>query len=78
MNEAIGYYIQSKPITEPAALAMTFSKIDPEVARRAENIPCLFGSMASMASLQWWKVGIGYPGEREAQKIYMGKIMHQI
>lgn len=32
MNSAIGDYLQKKPPENPAVLAMTFSKIDPEVA----------------------------------------------
>ncbi len=68
MNNAIGDYLQKKPPTDPAVLAMTFSKIDPDVAPS--------GGHTLFAWAQWHPYelqdGLHWDDirEREAQKIY--------
>lgn len=68
MNNAIGDYLQKRPPAEPAVLAMTFSKIDPEVAPS--------GGHTLYAWAQWHPYelqdGVHWDDirEQEAQKIY--------
>lgn len=68
MNRAIGDYMQGKPPENPAVLAMTFSKIDPEVAKD--------GNHTLFAWAQWhpYELANGENWddirEREADKIY--------
>ena len=68
MNNAIGDYLQKKPPTDPAVLAMTFSQIDPDVAPS--------GGHTLFAWAQWHPYelqdGLHWDDirEREAQKIY--------
>jgi len=68
MNRAIGDYMKGNPPEEPAVLAMTFSKIDPEVAKD--------GKHTLFAWAQWHPYelanGIHWDDirEREAEKIY--------
>ncbi|MEL0011023.1 MAG: NAD(P)/FAD-dependent oxidoreductase, partial [Bacteroidota bacterium] len=68
MNAAIGDYIQGKPPEKPAALAMTFSKIDPEVAKDGKH------TMFVWAQWHPYQLSTGERWddirEREAQKIY--------
>jgi phytoene dehydrogenase-like protein len=68
MNAAIGDYIQGKPPEKPAALAMTFSKIDPEVAKDGKH------TMFVWAQWHPYQLSTGEHWddirEREAQKIY--------
>ena len=68
MNEAIGDYMQSKPPRKPAALAMTFSKIDPEVAKDGKHTMFVWAQWHpySLANGEKWDD----IREREAQKIY--------
>jgi len=68
MNRAIGDYTKGLPPQDPAVLAMTFSKIDPEVAKD--------GKHTLFAWAQWHPYelsnGLNWDDirEREAQKIY--------
>lgn len=68
LNNAIGDYLQKKPPANPAVLAMTFSKIDPDV------VPS--GGHTLFAWAQWHPYelleGLRWDDirEREAQKIY--------
>lgn len=68
MNDAIGDYQKKKPPADPAVLAMTFSKIDPDVAPS--------GGHTLFAWAQWHPYelqdGLYWDEirEREAQKIY--------
>lgn len=68
MNNAIGDYIRKRPPEQPAVLCMTFSKIDPEVARD--------GKHTLFAWAQWHPYeladGLSWDDirEREAEKIY--------
>lgn len=68
MNNAIGDYMRGKPPEDPAVLAMTFSKIDPDVAPS--------GGHTLFAWAQWhpYKLqdGVHWDDirEREADKIY--------
>lgn len=68
MNSAIGDYMKKLPPENPAVLAMTFSKIDPEVARE--------GKHTLFAWAQWYPYeladGLHWDDirEREAEKIY--------
>lgn len=68
MNNAIGDYLQKKPPTNPAVLAMTFSQIDPDVAPS--------GGHTLFAWAQWHPYELQDDlhwddiREREAQKIY--------
>lgn len=68
MNDAIGDYTRKQPPEKPAVLCMTFSKIDPEVARD--------GNHTLFAWAQWhpYELANGMHWdeirEREAQKIY--------
>ncbi|WP_234572135.1 phytoene desaturase family protein [Rhodohalobacter sp. 614A] len=68
MNRAIGDYIKKRPPENPAVLAMTFSKIDPDVAKDGKHT--LFGWA------QWhpYELSDGKHWddirEREAEKIY--------
>lgn len=68
MNRAIGDYIKGCPPSEPAVLAMTFSKIDPDVAKD--------GKHTLFAWAQWhpYQLSNGEHWddirEREAEKIY--------
>ncbi|TVQ65967.1 MAG: NAD(P)/FAD-dependent oxidoreductase [Balneolaceae bacterium] len=68
MNRAISDYIKGNPPEEPAVLAMTFSKIDPDVARD--------GKHTLFAWAQWhpYELSNGEKWddirEREAEKIY--------
>jgi phytoene dehydrogenase-like protein len=68
MNNAIGDYMKGQPPQDPAVLAMTFSKIDPEVAKD--------GAHTLFAWAQWhpYELSDGTHWddirEREAQKIY--------
>ncbi|WP_445665791.1 phytoene desaturase family protein [Fodinibius sp. AD559] len=68
MNDAIGDYLQKKPPTDPAVLAMTFSQIDPDVAPS--------GGHTLFAWAQWHPYQLQDDlhwddiREREAQKIY--------
>jgi phytoene dehydrogenase-like protein len=68
MNRAIGDYMKGNPPEEPAVLAMTFSKIDPEVAKD--------GNHTLFAWAQWhpYELSNGEQWddirEREAEKIY--------
>jgi phytoene dehydrogenase-like protein len=68
MNEAIGDYMQSKPPRKPAALAMTFSKIDPEVAKDGKHTMFVWAQWHpyTLANGEKWDD----IREREAQKIY--------
>jgi phytoene dehydrogenase-like protein len=68
MNRAIGDYMKKLPPEDPAVLAMTFSKIDPEVAKD--------GNHTLFAWAQWhpYELSNGEKWddirEREAEKIY--------
>lgn len=68
MNRAIGDYMKGNPPEDPAVLAMTFSKIDPEVAKD--------GNHTLFAWAQWHPYelanGVQWDDirEREAEKIY--------
>ncbi|TVR17550.1 MAG: NAD(P)/FAD-dependent oxidoreductase [Balneolaceae bacterium] len=68
MNRAIGDYMKGYPPDEPAVLAMTFSKIDPEVAKD--------GKHTLFAWAQWHPYelanGVKWDDirEKEAEKIY--------
>jgi phytoene dehydrogenase-like protein len=68
MNNAIGYYMQKRPPQKPAVLCMTFSKIDPEVAKD--------GKHTLFAWAQWHPYELSNNmhwddiREKEAQKIY--------
>jgi phytoene dehydrogenase-like protein len=68
MNRAIGDYMKGVPPEDPAVLAMTFSKIDPEVAKD--------GKHTLFAWAQWhpYELSNGEKWddirEREAEKIY--------
>jgi phytoene dehydrogenase-like protein len=68
MNRAIGDFMKGNPPEEPAVLAMTFSKIDPEVAKD--------GNHTLFAWAQWhpYELSNGEKWdnirEREADKIY--------
>ncbi len=68
MNDAIADYLKGKPPENPAVLAMTFSKIDPDVAKD--------GNHTLFAWAQWHpyelRDGLHWDDirEREAQKIY--------
>ena len=68
MNRAIGDYMKGNPPEDPAVLAMTFSKIDPEVAKD--------GKHTLFAWAQWHPYelanGVKWDDirEREAEKIY--------
>ena len=68
MNRAIGDYMKGNPPEDPAVLAMTFSKIDPEVAKD--------GKHTLFAWAQWhpYELANGKSWEdireREAEKIY--------
>ncbi|MDR9364140.1 MAG: NAD(P)/FAD-dependent oxidoreductase [Balneolaceae bacterium] len=68
MNRAIGDYMKKQPPKDPAVLAMTFSKIDPEVAKD--------GNHTLFAWAQWhpYELADGRHWddirEREAEKIY--------
>lgn len=68
MNRAIGDYMKGEPPAEPAVLAMTFSKIDPDVAKD--------GKHTLFAWAQWHPYNLSNGEhwdnirEREAEKIY--------
>jgi phytoene dehydrogenase-like protein len=68
MNRAIGDYMKGNPPVDPAVLAMTFSKIDPDVAKD--------GKHTLFAWAQWhpYELSNGQNWddirEREAEKIY--------
>lgn len=68
MNRAIGDYMKGNPPDEPAVLAMTFSKIDPEVAKD--------GNHTLFAWAQWHPYDLASDKnwddirEKEAEKIY--------
>jgi len=68
MNNAIGDYTKGLPPEKPAALAMTFSAIDPEVAKDGKH------TMFVWAQWHPYKLSNGEHWddirEREAQKIY--------
>ncbi|SMO76123.1 phytoene desaturase family protein [Fodinibius sediminis] len=68
MNNAIGDYLKKRPPEDPAVLAMTFSKIDPEVAPSGGHTLYAWAQWHPYAlqdNLHWDNIR-----EREAQKIY--------
>jgi phytoene dehydrogenase-like protein len=68
MHNAIGDYMKGLPPENPAVLAMTFSKIDPEVARDGKHTLFAWAQWhpyEMQQGLKWDDIR-----EREAQKIY--------
>ncbi len=68
MNRAIGDYVKGRPPEEPAVLAMTFSKIDPDVAKDGKHTLFAWAQWHPYQlanGLQWDDIR-----EREAEKIY--------
>lgn len=68
MNRAIGDYMKGNPPEEPAVLAMTFSKIDPEVAKDGKHTLFAWAQWHPYElanGVQWDDIR-----EREAEKIY--------
>ena len=68
MNRAIGDYMKGLPPEDPAVLAMTFSKIDPEVAKDGKHTLFAWAQWHPYEltnGLKWDDIR-----EREAEKIY--------
>jgi phytoene dehydrogenase-like protein len=68
MNNAIGDYMQKLPPKKPAVLAMTFSKIDPDVAKDGKHTMFVWAQWHPYElahGMQWDDIR-----EQEAQKIY--------
>jgi phytoene dehydrogenase-like protein len=68
MNNAIGEYLQKRPPEKPAVLAMTFSKIDPDVAKDGKHTMFVWAQWHPYElanGLKWDDIR-----EQEAQKIY--------
>lgn len=68
MNRAIGDYMKGMPPEDPAVLAMTFSKIDPDVARDGKHTLFAWAQWHPYelaGGLKWDDIR-----EREAEKIY--------
>lgn len=68
MNQAIGDYMKRMPPENPAVLAMTFSKIDPEVAKDGKHTLFAWAQWHPFEladGVQWDDIR-----EREAEKIY--------
>ncbi|MEX2346438.1 MAG: NAD(P)/FAD-dependent oxidoreductase [Balneolaceae bacterium] len=68
MKRAIGDYMKGNPPEEPAVLAMTFSKIDPEVAKDGQHTLYAWAQWHPYElanGVQWDDIR-----EREAEKIY--------
>lgn len=68
MDNAIGDYLQKKPPADPAVLAMTFSKIDPDVAPSGGHTLYLWAQWhpyEMQDGLHWDDIR-----QREADKIY--------
>ncbi len=68
MNDAIGDYMRKEPPQKPAVLAMTFSKIDPEVAKDGKHTMFVWAQWHPYElanGLHWDDIR-----EQEAQKIY--------
>lgn len=68
MNRAIGDYMKKSPPEKPVVLAMTFSKIDPEVAKDGNHTLFAWAQWHPYEladSMEWDDIR-----EREAEKIY--------
>ncbi len=68
MNNAIGDYMQKRPPEKPAVLAMTFSAIDPDVAKDGKHTMFVWAQWHPYElanGVKWDDIR-----EREAQKIY--------